>query len=43
MDGLFGVITPVPEPITLSVFGVGLAGAFAMRRRKWGGGDARLG
>jgi uncharacterized protein (TIGR03118 family) len=33
-DGLFGVITPVPEPITLSIFGIGLAGAFAMRRRR---------
>jgi uncharacterized protein (TIGR03118 family) len=32
-DGLFGVIQPVPEPITLSIFGAGLAGAFAMRRR----------
>jgi hypothetical protein len=25
--------TPVPEPITLSLFGAGLAGAFAMRRK----------
>ena len=27
-------VTPVPEPFTLGVFGAGLAGAFAMRRRK---------
>jgi PEP-CTERM motif len=27
-------LAPVPEPITLSVFGAGLAGAAAMRRRK---------
>ncbi|HET7084771.1 MAG TPA: TIGR03118 family protein [Rhizomicrobium sp.] len=32
-DGLFGELD-VPEPFTLSVFGVGLAGAIAMRRRK---------
>jgi hypothetical protein len=25
---------PVPEPVTLSLFGAGLAGAFAMRRRR---------
>jgi hypothetical protein len=27
-------ITDVPEPFTLGIFGAGLAGAFAMRRRK---------
>jgi len=27
-------LDPVPEPITLSIFGAGLAGAAAMRRRK---------
>ena len=26
--------TPVPEPLTMSIFGAGLAGAIAMRRRK---------
>jgi hypothetical protein len=26
--------TAVPEPLTLSVFGAGVAGAFAARRRK---------
>jgi hypothetical protein len=26
--------TSVPEPITLSIFGAGLAGAFAARRRR---------
>jgi hypothetical protein len=25
---------PVPEPLTLSLFGAGLAGAFATRRRR---------
>lgn len=25
---------PVPEPLTISLFGAGLAGAFAVRRRK---------
>jgi hypothetical protein len=36
VDGLafLGEAGPVPEPITLSLFGVGLAGAFASRRRK---------
>jgi hypothetical protein len=31
---LFGTATSVPEPVTLSIFGIGLAGAAAMRRRK---------
>lgn len=29
-----GAPAPVPEPLTLSIFGAGLAGAIAMRRRK---------
>jgi hypothetical protein len=29
-----GAVTPVPEPISLSLFGAGLAGAAFMRRRK---------
>ncbi|HUE65637.1 MAG TPA: TIGR03118 family protein [Rhizomicrobium sp.] len=32
-DGLFGVIA-IPEPMTLSMFGFGIAGVFTMRRRK---------
>jgi uncharacterized protein (TIGR03118 family) len=32
-DGLFGVLA-VPEPFTLSMFGVGLAGAAILRRRR---------
>jgi uncharacterized protein (TIGR03118 family) len=32
--GLFGVIAPVPEPITLTLFGAGLVGALAMRGRR---------
>jgi len=31
---LLAATTPVPEPITLSLFGAGAAGALAMRRRK---------
>jgi hypothetical protein len=30
----FTVGEAVPEPLTLSLFGAGLAGVFAMRRRK---------
>jgi uncharacterized protein (TIGR03118 family) len=33
-DGLFGVIKQIPEPMTLSLFGTGLAVAMAIRRRK---------
>jgi len=32
--GLFGAIRAVPEPLTLSLFGAGLAGMAALRRRK---------
>jgi hypothetical protein len=31
---LDAVVAPVPEPISLSLFGAGLAGAVAMRPRK---------
>jgi len=34
-DGLVGFLH-VPEPVTLSVFGAGLAGIAALRRRKKG-------
>jgi uncharacterized protein (TIGR03118 family) len=33
-NGLFGVINPAPEPFTLAMFGAGLIGAVALRRRK---------
>jgi len=33
-NGLFGVLT-APEPFTLSIFGAGLVGAAALRRRKF--------
>ena len=29
-----GILVPVPEPVTWTLFGAGLAGAIAMRRRK---------
>lgn len=32
--GPFAAVAPLPEPLTLSVFGAGLAGAFALRRRR---------
>ena len=32
--GTFSATTDVPEPATLTLFGAGIAGAFAMRRRK---------
>jgi hypothetical protein len=34
LTGTTGNTSPVPEPFTLSLFGAGLAGAAAMRRRK---------
>lgn len=33
-DGLFGVIAPVPEPLTFSIFIMGVAGTIALRRKK---------
>lgn len=34
MHGLFAAITPVPEPSTLALLGVGVLGLFALRRRR---------
>lgn len=33
-DVRFGPVTAVPEPLTLSIFGAGVVGAAALRRRK---------
>lgn len=35
-DGLFGVLTNAPEPASMTVFGVGLAGTLVARRRRRG-------